>query len=104
MVRALLCRIRNSFQALRGLCHSPPDQTSWFQALDSTKWLHHMSGLLRASVRSATALQVSNYSCAGGQSDETRLPRPASLCLADSGLCFSVPLARLCFAAASHLI
>jgi len=51
-------RIRNSFQALRGLCHSPPDQTSWFQALDSTKWLHHMSGLLRASVRSATALQT----------------------------------------------
>lgn len=51
-------RIRNSFQALRSLCHSPPDQTSWFQALDSTKWLHHMSGLLRASVRSATALQT----------------------------------------------
>jgi len=51
-------RIRNSFQALRSLCHAPPDQTSWFQALDSTKWLHHMSGLLRASVRSATALQT----------------------------------------------
>jgi len=51
-------RIRNSFQALRALCHAPPDQTSWFQALDSTKWLHHMSGLLRASVRSATALQT----------------------------------------------
>eukprot|EP00092_Neocalanus_flemingeri_P094563 GFUD01120259.1.p1 GENE.GFUD01120259.1~~GFUD01120259.1.p1 ORF type:complete len:972 (-),score=250.85 GFUD01120259.1:755-3670(-) len=51
-------RIRNSFQALRSLCHAPPDQTSWFQALDSTKWLHHMSGLLRASVRSVTALQT----------------------------------------------
>ena len=51
--------IRKSFQSLRSLCHSPPDQTSWFQALDSTKWLHHMSGLLRASVRCVTALQVS---------------------------------------------
>lgn len=50
--------IRKSFQSLRSLCHSPPDQTSWFQALDSTKWLHHMSGLLRASVRCVTALQT----------------------------------------------
>ena len=50
--------IRKSFQSLRSLCHSPPDQTSWFQALDSTKWLHHMSGLLQASVRCVTALQV----------------------------------------------
>ena len=52
--------IRRSFQSLRQLCHSPPDQTSWFQALDSTKWLHHMSGLLKASVRCVTALQVSD--------------------------------------------
>ena len=50
--------IRKSFQSLRALCHSPPDQTSWFQAMDSTKWLHHMSGLLKASVRCVTALQV----------------------------------------------
>jgi len=50
--------IRKSFQSLRSLCHSPPDQTSWFQALDSTKWLHHMSGLLQASVRCVTALQT----------------------------------------------
>ena len=54
--------IRKSFQSLRALCHSPPDQTSWFQAVDSTKWLHHMSGLLKASVRCVTALHVSqNY-------------------------------------------
>lgn len=50
--------IRKSFQALRSLCQSPPDQTSWFQAIDSTKWLSHMSGLLKASVRSVTALQT----------------------------------------------
>ena len=53
--------IRKSFQALRSLCHAPPDQTSWFQALDSTKWLHHMSGLLKASVRCVTALQVTEF-------------------------------------------
>ena len=56
--------IRKSFLALRSLCHSPPDQTSWFQALDSTKWLHHMSGLLKASVRCVTALQVKALSSA----------------------------------------
>jgi len=50
--------IRKSFQALRTLCQAPPDQTSWFQGLDSTKWLHHMAGLLKAAVRSATALQT----------------------------------------------
>lgn len=50
--------IRKSFQALRNLCHAPPDQTSWFQALDGTKWLHHMSGLLRAAVKATTALQM----------------------------------------------
>ena len=54
--------IRKSFQSLRALCHSPPDQTSWFQAVDSTKWLHHMSGLLKASVRCVTALHVSHNS------------------------------------------
>jgi len=50
--------IRKSFQGLRSLCQAPPDQTSWFQAIDSTKWLSHMSGLLRAAVRTVTALQT----------------------------------------------
>lgn len=50
--------IRKSFQGLRSLCQAPPDQTSWFQAIDSTKWLSHMSGLLRAAVRIVTALQT----------------------------------------------
>jgi len=50
--------IRKSFQGLRALCQAPPDQTSWFQAIDSTKWLTHMSGLLRAAVRCVTALQT----------------------------------------------
>merc|ERR1719244_1611035 len=50
--------IRKSFQGLRSLCQAPPDQTSWFQAIDSTKWLSHISGLLRAAVRTVTALQT----------------------------------------------
>ena len=50
--------IRKSFQALRVLCNSPADQTSWFQALDSTKWLHHVSGLIKAAARVATALDA----------------------------------------------
>lgn len=50
--------IRKSFAYLRVLCHSQPDQTSWFQALDGTKWLHHVSGLLKAALRCVTALQT----------------------------------------------
>ena len=33
-------------------------QTAWFAALDATKWLHHVSGLIKAAVRVATALDV----------------------------------------------
>ena len=52
--------IRKSFHALRALLNSPPEQTggSWFQSLDSTKWLSHLSALLKASVRCAKALDV----------------------------------------------
>ena len=50
--------IRKSFQALRVLLNAPSDQSggSWFQSLDSTKWLSHLSSLLKASVRCAKAL------------------------------------------------
>lgn len=52
--------IRKSFQALRALLNSPSDQAggNWFQSLDSTKWLSHLSSLLKASVRCAKALDV----------------------------------------------
>lgn len=49
--------IRKSFQALRSLCSSSVDQTSWFQALDATRWLSQISSLFRAAVRCASALE-----------------------------------------------
>eukprot|EP00096_Caligus_rogercresseyi_P004038 TRINITY_DN1816_c0_g1_i1.p1 TRINITY_DN1816_c0_g1~~TRINITY_DN1816_c0_g1_i1.p1 ORF type:complete len:765 (-),score=237.99 TRINITY_DN1816_c0_g1_i1:758-3052(-) len=52
--------IRKSFQSLRNLLSaSPPcDPSSWFGALDGTKWLTHMSGLLKAAVRVTSALEI----------------------------------------------
>ena len=51
--------IRQSHQRLRILLHSQPETTSttWFSQLDTTKWLHHVSGLIKASVKVCTALQ-----------------------------------------------
>ncbi|XP_023340407.1 myotubularin-related protein 4 [Eurytemora carolleeae] len=72
--------IRKSFVALRVLCHSSSDQTSWFQGIDATKWLHHISGLLKAAVRCATALQVEGRSVIVHCSDGwDRTPQIASL-------------------------
>ena len=50
--------IRQSHQKLRSLLHSQPETTSatWFSQLDVTKWLHHLSGLIKASVKVCTAL------------------------------------------------
>ena len=51
--------IRKSFQRLRAICSTLPiDQTTWLQSLDNTKWLHHLSGLLRAANICAKALHV----------------------------------------------
>lgn len=51
--------VRKSFQALRTICNtSPGDQTTWLQSLDNTKWLHHLSGLLRTANLCAKALHV----------------------------------------------
>jgi myotubularin-related protein 3/4 len=50
--------IRQSHQRLRILLHSQPETTSatWFSQLDATKWLHHLSGLFKASLKTCTAL------------------------------------------------
>lgn len=50
--------IRQSHQKLRSLLHSQPETTSatWFSQLDVTKWLHHLSGLIKASVKVCTVL------------------------------------------------
>ncbi|XP_046694910.1 myotubularin-related protein 3 isoform X5 [Silurus meridionalis] len=42
--------IRRSFQCLRALCAQVPDPANWLSALESTKWLQHLSLLLKASL------------------------------------------------------
>ncbi|KAJ8985222.1 hypothetical protein NQ317_018251 [Molorchus minor] len=49
--------IRKSFHALRLLCTSSADQTSWFSQLEGTRWLMHMSGLMKAAVTLVTAVE-----------------------------------------------
>ncbi|KAG8455632.1 hypothetical protein GDO86_001725 [Hymenochirus boettgeri] len=42
--------IRKSFQSLRLLCTQMPDPANWLSALESTKWLQHLSMLLKSSL------------------------------------------------------
>uniref|UniRef100_A0A4W5MWQ6 phosphatidylinositol-3,5-bisphosphate 3-phosphatase n=1 Tax=Hucho hucho TaxID=62062 RepID=A0A4W5MWQ6_9TELE len=42
--------IRKSFQCLRFLCTQMPDPANWLSALESTKWLQHLSLLLKAAL------------------------------------------------------
>ncbi|XP_057378847.1 myotubularin-related protein 3-like isoform X5 [Daphnia carinata] len=55
--------VRKSFLLLRALCQSAnsntatTDQSNWFTQLDSTRWLHHMANLLRASWYTAVNLE-----------------------------------------------
>uniref|UniRef100_A0A4W3HN88 phosphatidylinositol-3,5-bisphosphate 3-phosphatase n=1 Tax=Callorhinchus milii TaxID=7868 RepID=A0A4W3HN88_CALMI len=42
--------IRKSFQSLRLLCTQMPDPANWLSALEGTKWLQHLSMLLKAAV------------------------------------------------------
>ncbi|XP_050442750.1 myotubularin-related protein 3 [Adelges cooleyi] len=41
--------VRKSFHLLRQLCASSPDLPNWYSLLESTRWLHNMSGLLHAA-------------------------------------------------------
>ncbi|XP_039298034.1 myotubularin-related protein 4 [Nilaparvata lugens] len=49
--------VRKSFQALQVLCAMPADEANWFISLDSTKWLHYISGLLAAAVTVFSAVE-----------------------------------------------
>ncbi|XP_015125043.1 myotubularin-related protein 3 [Diachasma alloeum] len=49
--------IRKSFHAVRQLCASDADQPNWLSLLEGTRWLQHMSGLLRAAVTVASAIE-----------------------------------------------
>ncbi|XP_077456701.1 phosphatidylinositol-3,5-bisphosphate 3-phosphatase MTMR3 isoform X2 [Stigmatopora argus] len=42
--------IRKSFQSLRFLCTQMPDPANWLSALESTKWLQHLSLLLKSAL------------------------------------------------------
>ncbi|XP_028905326.1 myotubularin-related protein 3 isoform X2 [Ornithorhynchus anatinus] len=42
--------IRKSFQSLRLLCSQMPDPGNWLSALESTKWLQHLSVLLKSAL------------------------------------------------------
>ncbi|XP_062854951.1 myotubularin-related protein 3 isoform X2 [Trichomycterus rosablanca] len=42
--------IRKSFHSLRFLCTQMPDPANWLSALESTKWLQHLSLLLKAAL------------------------------------------------------
>ncbi|NP_001080011.1 myotubularin related protein 3 homeolog L [Xenopus laevis] len=42
--------IRKSFQSLRLLCTQTPDPANWLSALEGTKWLQHLSMLLKSSL------------------------------------------------------
>jgi myotubularin-related protein 3/4 len=41
--------IRSSFQSLRGLCQTIIDNKTFLSQLEATKWLHHLSGIIKAA-------------------------------------------------------
>ncbi|XP_038061962.1 myotubularin-related protein 3-like isoform X2 [Patiria miniata] len=42
--------IRKSFQGVRNLCSNTPDGTNWLSLLEATKWLQHLSLLLKSAL------------------------------------------------------
>ncbi|XP_046386116.1 myotubularin-related protein 3 isoform X1 [Ischnura elegans] len=48
--------IRKSFHGLRQLCSTSAEQPNWYTLLEGTRWLQHMSGLLRAAIVAASAV------------------------------------------------
>ncbi|XP_063751577.1 myotubularin-related protein 4 isoform X1 [Eleginops maclovinus] len=49
--------IRNSFQALRTVCSQIPDPGNWLSALESTRWLQHLSIMLKAATLVCSAVE-----------------------------------------------
>ncbi|XP_069470938.1 phosphatidylinositol-3,5-bisphosphate 3-phosphatase MTMR4 isoform X2 [Ambystoma mexicanum] len=48
--------IRNSFHYLRAVCSQMPDPGNWLSALESTKWLQHLSIMLKAATLVSNAV------------------------------------------------
>ncbi|XP_062845186.1 myotubularin-related protein 4 isoform X2 [Trichomycterus rosablanca] len=49
--------IRNSFQSLRAVCSQIPDPGNWLSALESTRWLQHLSVMLKAATLVSSAVE-----------------------------------------------
>ncbi|XP_055736214.1 myotubularin-related protein 4-like isoform X2 [Salvelinus fontinalis] len=49
--------IRNSFQSLRTVCRQIPDPGNWLSALESTRWLQHLSVMLKAATLVCSAVE-----------------------------------------------
>ncbi|XP_029104914.1 myotubularin-related protein 4 isoform X4 [Scleropages formosus] len=49
--------IRNSFQSLRAVCSQIPDPANWLSALESTRWLQHLSVMLKAATVVCSAVE-----------------------------------------------
>ncbi|XP_029468701.1 myotubularin-related protein 4 isoform X2 [Rhinatrema bivittatum] len=49
--------IRNSFQYLRAVCSQMPDPGNWLSALESTKWMQHLSIMLKAATLVCSAVE-----------------------------------------------
>uniref|UniRef100_A0A3B5ASN5 phosphatidylinositol-3,5-bisphosphate 3-phosphatase n=1 Tax=Stegastes partitus TaxID=144197 RepID=A0A3B5ASN5_9TELE len=49
--------IRNSFHALRAVCSQIPDPGNWLSALESTRWLQHLSVMLKAATLVCSAVE-----------------------------------------------
>ncbi|XP_068600208.1 myotubularin-related protein 4 [Brachionichthys hirsutus] len=49
--------IRNSFQALRSVCSQIPDPGNWLSALESTRWLQHLSVMMKAATLVCSAVE-----------------------------------------------
>ncbi|XP_055054170.2 phosphatidylinositol-3,5-bisphosphate 3-phosphatase MTMR4 isoform X1 [Misgurnus anguillicaudatus] len=49
--------IRNSFQSLKAVCSQIPDPGNWLSALESTRWLQHLSVMLKAATLVCSAVE-----------------------------------------------
>ena len=55
--------IRKSFQCIRYLCQFPSyDPSNWSNQIDSSRWLHHISGLIKSSLLVVNAVRLENKS------------------------------------------
>lgn len=51
--------IRKSFQSIRYLCQFPvSDPSNWHNLIDSSKWLHHIAGLIKSALVVVDAISI----------------------------------------------